>query len=107
MNGTIRHEKLNKHDSPCVSSPDYNFADCVERHVVMKVGCQIPWSRITMKGMPLCDNSTTFNKYDKYMDEVSYMQKDDLFRTTKCFIPCTFMEYKVSFIHIHQLYYNV
>ena len=65
----------------------------------MKVGCQLPWTMATVKGMPLCDNSTTFNKYDKYMDEVLYMQRDDLIGTTKCFLPCTFMEYKVSFIH--------
>ena len=62
----------------------------------MKVGCQIPWGMVNVTGMPLCDNSTIFKKYDKYMDEVLVKQRDDLIRTTKCFLPCTFMEYKVS-----------
>ena len=73
----------------------------------MTVGCQIPWSTVNVTGMPLCDNSTTFNKYDKYLDEVLSMQKDDLIRTTKCFLPCTFMEYKVSLVHFCEYLYQM
>ena len=60
-----------------------------------------------MEGMPLCDNSTTFKKYDKYQDDVMFMQRNDLIRTTRCFLPCTFMEYKVCEFDTCPLILNV
>ena len=61
----IRHEKLNTVDNPCNPSPDYNFANCVERSVVAKVGCQPPWRRFTMQGVPQCDNWSQLSSYGK------------------------------------------
>ena len=54
---------------------------------ILRAG-QNPWSRATVVvGMPLCD---------EYQDYVMFMQRDNLIRTTRCFLPSNFMEYKVS-----------
>ena len=94
----LRHEKLNQPSAPCEQSPDYDFADCIEKHVVDKVGCQIPWTRKTVEGMPMCDNSTTLNNYDFYFDQIFMMPKSMLVKTTKCLLPCVFTEFKVSLV---------
>ena len=94
----LRHEKLNQPSAPCEQSPDYDFADCIEKHVVHEVGCQIPWSRGTVEGIPMCDNSAEFIRYDKYISDVFFMPNSQLVRSTRCLLPCVFTEYKVSII---------
>ena len=59
----IKHERINQPDNPCNPSPDYNFANCVEESIVKKVGCQPPWRRFTLEGIPECHNWTQFIKY--------------------------------------------
>ena len=41
----IRWQKLNRPESPCNSSPDYNFTDCVIESKARKVGCTLPWNK--------------------------------------------------------------
>ena len=92
----FKHEKLNQPSNPCDPSPDYDFAECVERHVVKEVGCQLPWNRETVEDMPLCDNSTAFMEYDILMTQVTMMPMSVLVETTQCLLPCVFTEFKVS-----------
>ena len=96
----IRHEKLNHQDNPCDPSPDYNFARCVDEYIVKKVGCQPPWRRFTFDDVPSCDNWTMLNRYGEVSSRFSErMSNDEVIRITQCLLPCTFMEYKVSFLH--------
>ena len=37
---TIKHEKLNQAHNPCEPSPEYNFAECVEKAIMVRSGCQ-------------------------------------------------------------------
>ena len=41
----IRWQKLNRPESPCNSSPDYNFTDCVIESKARRVGCTLPWNK--------------------------------------------------------------
>ena len=61
----IRHEKLNQPHRPCEPSPEYSFVKCIERSIVTKVGCQPPWWRFPVDGMPLCDNKLLLDDYEK------------------------------------------
>ena len=92
----MRHEKLNLPSKPCDPSPDYDFAVCIERHVASEVGCQIPWNMRTVEGMPECDNSAEFIRYDNYTNKFFFMSNSELVQKTKCLLPCDFTEYKVS-----------
>ena len=99
----IRHEKLNQPSNACEEDPDYNFSRCVKRSILRKAGCQPPWMKSNMKGLPLCENKTSFGHYDYEKFRVFFMNTQQLIEDTKCLMPCTFMEYKVNmmsnFVH--------
>lgn len=93
----IRHERLNKPSNPCESSREYDFAECVEKSIITKVGCQPPWRRYTVEGVPLCDNMSLLMNYGAANLERMYlMDTIELVEDTKCVLPCSFMEYKVG-----------
>ena len=90
----IRHEKLNKPDRPCEPSVDHNFAQCLEKSVVDKIGCQPPWRRFIVMEQPVCDNWTLLLRYGDEISNLYNMDRIDLYEATNCLMPCTFMEYK-------------
>ena len=92
----IRHEKLNRPDKPCEPSPEYNLASCLEKSVISRAGCQPPWRRFIVEGLSPCDNMSMLNKFGEEYMSFYNMEKHKLFVETKCEMPCTFMEYKVS-----------
>ena len=92
----IRHEKLNQPEKPCKKSPDYNVGDCIEKSLMVEAGCQPPWRRVDVEGLPLCDNNETLYKYSKARLDIWEMTKDELIYKTNCPMPCIFMEYKVN-----------
>ena len=95
----IRHEKLNLPDKPCEPSLDYDFATCLQRSVMVSVGCQPIWRRYSMMEQtePLCDNWTTLKQYGDEIESLSNMDRNELYEATNCMMPCSFMEYKESF----------
>ena len=93
----IRHEKIDLPHSPCEKFPDYNFGECVERSIMLKAGCQTAWSRVNPEGVPVCDNSSLLEKYSNIYWEAVDMDRHKLLEYTNCLMPCTFMEYEVSF----------
>ena len=99
----IRHEKLNQPQKPCNPSPDYDFTICLEKSIITRAGCQPPWSRFKMECEPLCDNLTLLNKFAKESFEFYSPDKNELFEKTNCLLPCSFMEYRVSFPEDQQL----
>ena len=93
----IKHEKLNQPQSPCEPSSDYNLAQCVEEYVIGQVGCQPPWRRFNVEGMKLCDNWTLLNEYSNENIRVYFdMNIGEIIEATKCRLPCSYIEYKVS-----------
>ena len=102
LHQAIRHEKLNQPRRPCEPSPDYNLARCVEEYIVGQAGCQPPWRRFTFDGIPVCDNWTILKNYHDEKWKVigtgpAVMDTEDVLKTTECSLPCSYMEYKVSF----------
>ena len=91
----IRHEKMNLPNKPCEDSSDYNFGHCVDRSVMNWTGCQPPWRRVDVEGLPLCDNSTLLRKYSNTYFWMTVMGRDEIVENTKCLMPCSFVEYKV------------
>ena len=100
----IRHQKINRADNPCEISPDYNFGHCVEESIMRMIGCQLPWRRVNIDDLPICDNATMLARYDYfYWSAVDY-GKNHLLKLTKCLMPCSFLEFKVLYFnHFHFL----
>ena len=93
----VRHDKLNRPDKPCNPSPGYSFIECVEKSIMERIGCQPPWRKYNVKGLPLCDNRLSLSHYEKeYRQTVSMLDRNGLSENTKCTFPCSFLEYKVS-----------
>ena len=94
----IRHEKLNLASNPCEPDPDYSMADCIEKSIITKAGCQPHWRRVTVDEMPVCDNVSMILQYDEEFWKYIDLSRRELFGESKCRLPCSFMEYKVSYI---------
>ena len=91
--------------SPCDPSPDYILAQCVEEYIVGQAGCQPPWRRFTFVEIPLCDNWTLLTQYSHEKTRVlSDMTRDELLDTSKCLLPCSFIEYKVNEVNSKEFY---
>ena len=106
-NQAIQHNKLNSAERPCQTSPDYNFAHCVHKHIIQRAGCQPHWRLVSLEGIPKCQNLSMLQKYSNIFWNISYnMDADDVFQATNCLRPCTYMEYKVSvkIVHIPKTY---
>ena len=69
-----------------------------------RAGCQPPWSRVDVKYLPLCSNSSMLDKHSSEYYAVLELGLHALGRRTKCVMPCTFMEYKVSYSKICSCY---
>ena len=92
----IRHELLNRPNNPCEESPEYDFANCMYQSIMIKAGCQPPWRKISVSGLPLCDNYTLLSTFASEFERVGRMVREDVLENTKCLMPCSFMEYEVS-----------
>ena len=60
------------------------------------VGCQPPWRRFNVSGLPECDNLILMTKYAHEYDRIASKVKSEIIKETMCLMPCTFMEYKVD-----------
>ena len=65
-----------------------------------KIGCQLPWRRVNIEGLPICDNATMLNHYDYSYSWAVDSGRDMLMKLTKCLMPCSFMEYKVPYFQL-------
>ena len=92
----IKHEKLNQQRRPCEPSPTYVFVKCIEESIITKAGCQPPWWRFPVEGIPLCNSQRLLDKYDKEYSPFHDTDSNQLFKATNCLMPCSFLEYKVS-----------
>ena len=91
---------MNRPDNPCNPDPDYNLGHCVDKYVMRRIGCQPPWRRVNIEGLPICDNGTMLYKYDYSYWWAVDSGRDMLRKLTKCLMPCSFMEYKVSYFQL-------
>ena len=92
----IRHEKLNQPHNPCESSPEYNFAECVEKAIMAMAGCQPHWRRFSAEDLPECDNSSMLTRYSEEYWKICNLYRQQIINLTGCHLPCSFLEYKVS-----------
>ena len=69
----------------------------MERYLVQLVGCQPPWSRFAVEGVPLCDTWTLLSRYSEENRRVTEeMDRQEIIEATQCLLPCSYMEYRVS-----------
>ena len=61
-------------------------------------GCQPPMGRVKVDGLPLCDNMTMLKNHADNTWYTTEYGREWLINSTKCLMPCSFMEYKVKFI---------
>ena len=65
-----------------------------------KVGCQPPFSRFEVKGLRLCDNWTLLKRYNEEVVRLYPDTRSNIIGSSKCLMPCSFMEYKVIMQHL-------
>ena len=70
---------------------------------MLGAGCQSPWSRVVVDGLPSCDNSTLLENYSNEYVAAMGLGRNGLIDWTGCLMPCTFMEYKVQVYGSHLL----
>ena len=75
----------------------------MERSVFKRIGCQLPWGRVKVDGLPLCDNRTLLiNHTLEYWRAIEY-GRDQMIERTNCLLPCSYMEYTVSLKLLRQI----
>ena len=89
---------LDTKTSPCVSSPDYNFADCVEDKIIDKVGCRPFWIKNIGKKHSDCQNQSQYSDHLTEKNSVITMNEAKLNEKIGCMRSCTYMEYKVDYV---------
>ena len=62
----------------------------------MKAGCQPYWNKFNIAGIQFCKNGTMLKRYTQERNKASMMYRNELIEASKCPMPCSFMEYKVS-----------
>ena len=94
----IRHIKLNQANRPCHSSLEYDYGQCLYQSATEMAGCQPYWKPFPLERIPTCSNYSIIKEYQNIMANIAYnSDREDIRQKTKCVIPCTFYEYKVSF----------
>ena len=63
---------------------------------MIKAGCQPHWRKVSVPGLPLCDNFNLLARYASAFERVGRMVREDVVEKTKCLMPCSFMKYEVS-----------
>ena len=92
----IRHVRLNRDESPCEEDEDYRFADCIMLSVASKVGCQSFWSNYP--GFPTCSTLEQIISLMTNFQDMMMVERHNLTIVSGCRDPCTYMEYKVTYL---------
>ena len=79
------------------------MAQCIERSIISKVGCQPPWRKYSVEGTPLCENLYSLWVYETATAMVSNMDLTQLIQRNQCLSPCSYMEYQVSLLNFDIL----
>ena len=53
-----------------------------------------------MDDLPICYNMKMLNRFGKVYDRMMNKFKDDIIETTKCKLPCSYLEFKVGIIEM-------
>ena len=75
----------------------------MEISVFKRIGCQIPWGRVKVDGLPLCDNETMLENHTAEYWSATEYGRDLLINRTNCLLPCSYMEYTVSLKLLRQI----
>ena len=97
---------MNRKDKPCEESPDYNYADCIHKQVMVDVGCQPYWFYKPDISVPKCSNSSQYISFLSSYRVMMILDVDNLYRKYKCLKPCTYMEYKVVKKVVFMSFFN-
>ena len=96
----VKKSNLNRGTSPCDSSPNYNFADCIEDKSLERVGCRPFWINNTRSQLPLCQQPSQYLDHFNRRWNAASMNLDQIYEEFGCLRPCTYMEYKVRALEL-------
>ena len=89
-----KHVKMNQETSPCRAGSEYSFLKCLKTSVSNKVGCRQDWDRLTNKEIPKCKTADQLVANEAIFYRFGQMEQRELVETTKCALPCEYMEYE-------------
>ena len=89
-----RHKRLNLDRRPCEEDPSYNFTVCVKENLSEKVGCRLPWDKLSRQDRPVCSTPEQFNQFEEIYKALVNTDAERIEKTTGCKKPCQYKEYK-------------
>ena len=90
----VEHILINREESPCESSEDYIFGDCVNEKVARDVGCQTFWTNFT--DLDTCSDEASIVRLINRHVQIQEMERNKLEKLTGCLKPCVYTEYRVT-----------
>ena len=86
---------MNRPESPCATSPDYFFHECIEKKVISRIGCKPPWTSITTAVNKTCTERKSIRDYLQRMMAINALGAKAFAMKYGCIAPCKYVEYKV------------
>ena len=72
-------EKISKEGDECIIDKDYNPDNAMMAILTDKVGCNLPWSRVQLSRLKVCNDPKHFEKYlnkaVEFQNEISKVSK--------------------------------
>ena len=90
----IKHQKLNKVDSPCNDSPEYKYQSCIVGRMLDKLGCQPFWLNVS-QSLKTCTEIEELKTFLDTYSNLSSWTPEDTDKHFTCLKPCTYIEYQV------------
>ena len=92
----IQHERLNTEIDPCEPSREYVFQNCINKKMIVKLGCQPFWLDHIQTDFQKCSEVSKLFEFIYDMGKLNQISTEkELVEKYSCSKPCTYMEYKV------------
>ena len=88
------HKRLNLDRRPCEEDLGYNFTICVKENLSEKVGCRLPWDKLSRQDRPVCSDPEQFSRFEEVYLALVNTDAEQIVKTTGCKKPCQYKEYK-------------
>ena len=87
-------KRRNSHNRRCFEDSK-SYDDLATQLFIEKAGCKPYWNRFKFDEFQYCTNLSMLKVYNDEKVRFAWMHRDKIIETTKCLLPCSFMEYKV------------
>ena len=89
-----KHKRLNLDRRPCEEDPSYSFTVCIKEKLSKKIGCRLPWDKLSQQERSICTSEEEFNQFEELYGKLANADVDRIVQVTGCKEPCIFKEYK-------------